>query len=375
MTNLWIITAYCACKLCCGPAADGLAANGRPPIEGRTCAAPRCIPLGTWLHISGIGWRQVTDRLARRFDDRIDIYFDRHATARQFGRQRRLVHRLFTSAQATRPGCFSPAGRENETLRRGRNPAALDLLRGEGAASCQAHNLDQASSTLAPATARLLKARCRRRTYASHAVHTWQPAFTLSALNGGNVLTQLNLGIVPLEACAGKKSCMSNESGNGGHSGRSGQAGSNPAALAPSNPGESSALGRSSGYPCSDRCGMASGYDVTTPRGRRCGIHSSDCRESPALYSIPYLNQISHARRRLPERKLQRVGWLQRTGGKDPTAYEPLMRRPRESGDWIVPATLLSQCPGCQTNAGLSVADSMRVGIGGVTAGETATLL
>jgi hypothetical protein len=33
---------------------------------------------------------------------------------------------------------------------------------------------------------------------------------------------------------------------------------------------------------------------------------------------------------------------------------------------------LLLKSPGCQTNAGLSVADSTRRGVGGVTAGETA---
>ncbi|OQB95239.1 MAG: hypothetical protein BWX84_00020 [Verrucomicrobia bacterium ADurb.Bin118] len=89
-TNL-VITAYCACKLCCGPNACGLAANGKPPVEGVTCAGPRRVPLGTKIHIEGIGTRIVTDRLAKRFDNRIDIYFNDHAAAKKFGVRRAVV--------------------------------------------------------------------------------------------------------------------------------------------------------------------------------------------------------------------------------------------------------------------------------------------
>jgi 3D (Asp-Asp-Asp) domain-containing protein len=90
ITNL-VITAYCACKLCCGPHASGLAANGHHPVEGITVAASRSIPLGTKVHIEGVGDRVVQDRLARRFDDRIDVYFTSHEAAKRFGKRRLKV--------------------------------------------------------------------------------------------------------------------------------------------------------------------------------------------------------------------------------------------------------------------------------------------
>jgi 3D (Asp-Asp-Asp) domain-containing protein len=88
LTNV-IVSAYCACKLCCGPNATGLAANGRPPIQGVTVAASRSIPLGTPIVIrfaNGVTWKRiVTDRLAKRYDSRVDIYFDSHQAAKNFG--------------------------------------------------------------------------------------------------------------------------------------------------------------------------------------------------------------------------------------------------------------------------------------------------
>ena len=85
------ITAYCACRKCCGAGATGITASGRRPVEGRTVAASRSIPLGTKIHIDGIGWRTVEDRTARRFDGRVDIYFRSHAEALKFGKQQRTV--------------------------------------------------------------------------------------------------------------------------------------------------------------------------------------------------------------------------------------------------------------------------------------------
>lgn len=84
------ITAYCACRKC--TKGTGITASGRKPVEGRTVAASRSIPLGTKIHIGGgIGWRVVEDRLAKRFDGRVDIYFRSHAEALKFGKQNRAV--------------------------------------------------------------------------------------------------------------------------------------------------------------------------------------------------------------------------------------------------------------------------------------------
>ena len=90
--NAETITAYCACAKCCGKNAKGITAAGTRPVEGRTVAAARSIPLGTRIHIEGIGWRVVEDRTARRFDGRVDIYFRSHAEALKFGKQNRAVN-------------------------------------------------------------------------------------------------------------------------------------------------------------------------------------------------------------------------------------------------------------------------------------------
>ncbi|TXH15208.1 MAG: hypothetical protein E6R03_07555 [Hyphomicrobiaceae bacterium] len=81
-----IITADCACTICCGPNAKGIAANGRPPVEGKTVAGPRSIPLGTKVRIAGHIYT-VTDRTARRFDGRWDIFIADHRRALKFGRR------------------------------------------------------------------------------------------------------------------------------------------------------------------------------------------------------------------------------------------------------------------------------------------------
>jgi len=85
------VTAYCACKICCGKSASGITASGTRPVAGRTVAASRSIPLGTRIHIEGIGWRTVEDRLARRYDGRVDVYFASHTEAKKFGIQKRKI--------------------------------------------------------------------------------------------------------------------------------------------------------------------------------------------------------------------------------------------------------------------------------------------
>jgi len=86
ITNIVVatITAYCACKTCCGPNAKGICANNKPPIQGVTVAGPRVLPLGTTAIIAGHSYT-VQDRLAKRYDSRFDIYFAKHSDAKKFG--------------------------------------------------------------------------------------------------------------------------------------------------------------------------------------------------------------------------------------------------------------------------------------------------
>lgn len=79
-----ILTAYCACRTCCGPNAAGITASGTRPVAGRTVAIPRAYPLGSRVVIGGHTY-VGEDRTARRYDGRIDIFFPTHAAARRFG--------------------------------------------------------------------------------------------------------------------------------------------------------------------------------------------------------------------------------------------------------------------------------------------------
>jgi 3D (Asp-Asp-Asp) domain-containing protein len=85
------VTAYCACPKCCGKHSDGITANGSKATEGVTAAASRSIPFGTRIWIPGAGWRIVQDRLAKRFDARMDLFFASHKAAIKWGKQTLLV--------------------------------------------------------------------------------------------------------------------------------------------------------------------------------------------------------------------------------------------------------------------------------------------
>ena len=86
----FVVTAYCACKVCCGNQASGLDASGRRPVEGVTVALPRRFPLGSIVIIEGREYRG-TDRLAKKYDERIDIYFRKHSDAIAWGIKNKRV--------------------------------------------------------------------------------------------------------------------------------------------------------------------------------------------------------------------------------------------------------------------------------------------
>lgn len=90
------ITAYCSCEICCGKWAenrpDGIVygASGEELVAGVSCASP--LPFGTVLEIEGVGTYIVQDRTSSWVVDKygenlIDIYFDDHEAAREFGLQ------------------------------------------------------------------------------------------------------------------------------------------------------------------------------------------------------------------------------------------------------------------------------------------------
>lgn len=89
-TIVAIVTAYCACKVCCGPNAKGICANGKAPVQGTTIAASRRLPLGTEVWIDSHKYI-VHDRLAKKYYDRFDIFFSDHQVAKNYGKQTKKV--------------------------------------------------------------------------------------------------------------------------------------------------------------------------------------------------------------------------------------------------------------------------------------------
>ena len=86
LTNLgkFKLTAYCACKKCCGKS-DGITATGAVATAGRTIAVdPRKIPYGTEVIINGNTY-VAEDCGGAIKGKKIDIYFDTHQEALEFG--------------------------------------------------------------------------------------------------------------------------------------------------------------------------------------------------------------------------------------------------------------------------------------------------
>ena len=87
--NEWInstVTAYCACMECCGKT-NGITASGTKATAGRTIAMSKDYKFGTKIEIEGYGVYIVEDRGGAIKNTRIDIYFDTHKEALQFGKK------------------------------------------------------------------------------------------------------------------------------------------------------------------------------------------------------------------------------------------------------------------------------------------------
>lgn len=78
-------TAYCACSKCCGKS-DGITASGTYATAGRTIAAPSNYAFGTEIEINGNVY-VVEDRGGAIKGNRIDIFFDSHSAANNYGRR------------------------------------------------------------------------------------------------------------------------------------------------------------------------------------------------------------------------------------------------------------------------------------------------
>lgn len=83
-SNKYRLTAYCACEICNGKWA-GQTATGVVPKEGRTIAVdPKVIPYGT--HVIIYGHEYIAEDCGGGIKgNRIDIFFESHQAANDFG--------------------------------------------------------------------------------------------------------------------------------------------------------------------------------------------------------------------------------------------------------------------------------------------------
>lgn len=87
----YILTAYCPCAACCGKS-DGITATGTIAAEGRTIATdPAVLPYGTKVKIKGLGEFVSEDCGSSIAGKRIDVFFNSHQEALEFGVQEREV--------------------------------------------------------------------------------------------------------------------------------------------------------------------------------------------------------------------------------------------------------------------------------------------
>lgn len=88
-TGSWIkfnASAYCGCSKCCGKS-TGRTASGTKATAGRTVAMSSKYSFGTKVEIKGYGTYTVEDRGGAIKGNKIDIYFDNHQDALNFGRK------------------------------------------------------------------------------------------------------------------------------------------------------------------------------------------------------------------------------------------------------------------------------------------------
>lgn len=79
-------TGYCPCSKCCGKS-TGITASGAKAQAGVTVAMPSSYAFGTKVEIKGMGTYTVQDRGGAINGNKIDIFFNTHQEALNFGRR------------------------------------------------------------------------------------------------------------------------------------------------------------------------------------------------------------------------------------------------------------------------------------------------
>ena len=85
------VSAYCPCEKCCGKWANihpRRTASGHIIKPGdKFVASPKDVPFGTMIDIPGYGLVPVLDRGGAIKGNKLDVYFDSHQEALEWGRQ------------------------------------------------------------------------------------------------------------------------------------------------------------------------------------------------------------------------------------------------------------------------------------------------
>ncbi|NIP22951.1 MAG: hypothetical protein GWN67_03005 [Phycisphaerae bacterium] len=83
------VTAYCACRRCCGKFADGITASGHKIRQGDTfAAADKKYSFGTEMVVAGYNNGkpiEVLDRGGAIRGNKLDVFFNSHRKARKWG--------------------------------------------------------------------------------------------------------------------------------------------------------------------------------------------------------------------------------------------------------------------------------------------------
>lgn len=86
------VSAYCPCSICCGNFADGITASGYKIKEGDVfVAAPTKYPFGTEMIVPGYAGDEVVkvkDIGGAIKGNKLDVYFDTHKEALEWGRNK-----------------------------------------------------------------------------------------------------------------------------------------------------------------------------------------------------------------------------------------------------------------------------------------------
>ena len=79
-------TGYCSCSSCCG-ISTGITASGAKAQANHTVAMPKAYPFGTKIEIKNLGEFVVEDRGGAINGNKLDIYFNTHQEALNWGRR------------------------------------------------------------------------------------------------------------------------------------------------------------------------------------------------------------------------------------------------------------------------------------------------